>query len=166
VKRKYFCFCQPPCYCFLGPKWGRPKTYITSSVRGEQPSQLSSIMPPHSSSRLQLMPPTQNSSSSTSLVQMRANTHVSSSVTDVVDILDVNFGSFPKTTSTDFMVEKPNYNSMWCYITIHYQNKYINKTIKMLTISKNLVWPRDLEGMLRKTLALWAYQSRKPTTNL
>ena len=62
---------------------------ITSSVRGEQPSQLSSIMPPHSTSRLQLMPPTQNSSSSTSLVQMRANTHVSSSVTDVVDILDV-----------------------------------------------------------------------------
>ena len=46
---------------------------ITSSVRGEQPSQLSSIMPPHSTSRLQLMPPTQNSSSSTSLVQMRAN---------------------------------------------------------------------------------------------
>jgi hypothetical protein len=40
---------------------------ITSSVRGEQPSQLSSIMPPHSTSRLQLMPPTQNSSSSTSL---------------------------------------------------------------------------------------------------
>jgi hypothetical protein len=40
---------------------------------------------------LQLMPPTQNSSSSTSLVQMRANTHVSSSVTDVVDILDVNY---------------------------------------------------------------------------
>ena len=37
------------------------------------------------------MPPTQNSSSSTSLVQMRANTHVSSSVTDVVDILDVNY---------------------------------------------------------------------------
>jgi hypothetical protein len=33
---------------------------ITSSVRGEQPSQLSSIMPPHSTSRLQLMPPTQN----------------------------------------------------------------------------------------------------------
>ena len=64
---------------------------ITSSVRGEQPSQLSSIMPPHSTSRLQLMPPTQNSSSSTSLVQMRANTHVSSSVTDVVDILDVNY---------------------------------------------------------------------------
>jgi hypothetical protein len=33
VKRKYFCFCQPPCYCFLGPKWGRPKTYIyTPSV--------------------------------------------------------------------------------------------------------------------------------------
>ena len=63
---------------------------ITSSVRGEQPSQLSSIMPPHSTSRLQLMPPT-NSSSSTSLVQMRANTHVSSSVTDVVDILDVNY---------------------------------------------------------------------------
>ena len=62
---------------------------ITSSVRGEQPSQLSSIMPPHSTSRLQLMPPTQNSSSSISLVQMRANTHVSSSVTDVVDILDV-----------------------------------------------------------------------------
>jgi hypothetical protein len=30
-------------------------------------------------------------SSSTSLVQMRANTHVSSSVTDVVDILDVNY---------------------------------------------------------------------------
>jgi hypothetical protein len=23
-----------------------------------------------------------------------------------------HFGSFPKTTSTDFMVEKPNYNSM------------------------------------------------------
>jgi hypothetical protein len=45
---------------------------ITSSVRGEQSSQLSSIMPPHSTSRLQLMPPTQNSSSSTSLVQMRA----------------------------------------------------------------------------------------------
>ena len=64
---------------------------ITSSVRGEQPSQLSSIMPPHSTSRLQLMPPTQNSSSSTLLVQMRANTHVSSSVTDVVDILDVNY---------------------------------------------------------------------------
>ena len=67
---------------------------ITRSVRGEQPSQLSSIMPPHSTSRLQLMPPTQNSSSSTSLVQMRANTHVSSSVTDVVqlvDILDVNY---------------------------------------------------------------------------
>ena len=64
---------------------------ITSSVRGEQPSQLSSIMPPHSTSRLQLMPPTQNSSSSTSLVQMRANTHVSSSVTDVVGILDVNY---------------------------------------------------------------------------
>jgi hypothetical protein len=20
VKRKYFCFCQPRCYCFLGPK--------------------------------------------------------------------------------------------------------------------------------------------------
>ena len=60
---------------------------ITSSVRGEQPSQLSSIMPPHSTSRLQLMPPTQNSSSSTSLVQMRAK----SSVTDVVDILDVNY---------------------------------------------------------------------------
>ena len=57
----------------------------------KQPSQLSSIMPPHSTSRLQLMPPTQNSSSSTSLVQMRANTHVSSSVTDVVDILDVNY---------------------------------------------------------------------------
>jgi hypothetical protein len=38
---------------------------FTSSVRGEQPSQLSSIMPPHSTSRLQLMPPTQNSSSST-----------------------------------------------------------------------------------------------------
>ena len=38
---------------------------ITSSVRGEQPSQLSSIMPPRSTSRLQLMPPTQNSSSST-----------------------------------------------------------------------------------------------------
>jgi hypothetical protein len=33
---------------------------ITSSVRGEQPSQLSSIMPPHSTSRLQLMPPTQS----------------------------------------------------------------------------------------------------------
>ena len=64
---------------------------ITSSVRGEQPSQLSSIMPPHSTSRLQLMPPTQKSSSSTSLVQMRANTHVSSSVTNVVDILDVNY---------------------------------------------------------------------------
>ena len=47
------------------------------------------IMPPHSTCRLQLMPPTQNSSSSTSLVQMRANTHYSSSVTDVVDILDV-----------------------------------------------------------------------------
>jgi hypothetical protein len=32
-KRKYFCFCQPRCYCFLGPKWGRPKTYIyTPSV--------------------------------------------------------------------------------------------------------------------------------------
>ena len=30
---------------------------ITSSVRGEQPCQLSSIMPPHSTSRLQLMPP-------------------------------------------------------------------------------------------------------------
>jgi hypothetical protein len=31
--RKYFCFCQPRCYCFLGPKWGRPKTYIyTPSV--------------------------------------------------------------------------------------------------------------------------------------
>ena len=44
-----------------------------------------------STSRLQLMPPTQNSSSSTSLVQMRANTHVSSSVTDVVDILNVNY---------------------------------------------------------------------------
>ena len=27
---------------------------ITSSVRGEQPSQLSSIMPPHSTSRLQI----------------------------------------------------------------------------------------------------------------
>ena len=39
--------------------------------------------------RLQPMPSTQNSSSSISLVQMRANTHVSSSVTDVVDILDV-----------------------------------------------------------------------------
>ena len=64
---------------------------ITSSVRGQQPSQLSSIMPPHSTSRLQLTPPTQNSSSSTSLVQMRANTHISSSVTDVVDILDVNY---------------------------------------------------------------------------
>jgi hypothetical protein len=38
---------------------------ITSSVRGEQPFQLSSIMPPHSTSRLQLMPSTQNSSSST-----------------------------------------------------------------------------------------------------
>ena len=62
---------------------------ITSSVRGEQPSQLSPIMPPHSTSRLQPMPPTQNSS--TSFVQMRANTHVSSSVTDVVDILDVNY---------------------------------------------------------------------------
>jgi hypothetical protein len=37
----------------------------TSSVRGEQPSQLFSIMPPHSTYRLQLMPPTQNSSSST-----------------------------------------------------------------------------------------------------
>ena len=49
-------------------------------------------MPPHhSTSRLQLMSPTQNSSSSTSLVKMRANTHVSSSVTDVVDILDVNY---------------------------------------------------------------------------
>jgi hypothetical protein len=48
---------------------------ITSSVRGDQPSQ----------------PPTQNSSSSTSLVQMRANTHVSSSVTDVVDIFYVNY---------------------------------------------------------------------------
>ena len=48
-------------------------------------------MPLHSTSRLQLMPPTQNRSSSTSLVQMRANTHVSSSVTDVVDILDVNY---------------------------------------------------------------------------
>ena len=59
---------------------------ITSSVRGEQPSQLSSIMPPHSTSRLQLMPQTQNSSSSTSLVQMRANTHVSSSVTDILDV--------------------------------------------------------------------------------
>jgi hypothetical protein len=46
---------------------------------------------PHSTYRLQLMPPTQNSSSSTSLVQMRANTHVSLSVTDVVDILDVNY---------------------------------------------------------------------------
>ena len=46
---------------------------ITSSVCREQPSQLSSIMPPHSTSRLQLMPPTQNSSSSTALVQMRAN---------------------------------------------------------------------------------------------
>ena len=46
---------------------------ITNSVRGEQPSQLSSIMPPHSTSQLQFMPPTQNSSSSTSLVQMRAN---------------------------------------------------------------------------------------------
>jgi hypothetical protein len=34
---------------------------------------------------------TQNSSSSRSLVQMRANTHVSSSVSDVVDILDVNY---------------------------------------------------------------------------
>jgi hypothetical protein len=45
---------------------------ITSSVRGEQPSQLSSIIPPHSTSRLQPMPPTQNSSSSTSLVQMTA----------------------------------------------------------------------------------------------
>ena len=67
------------------------KLWETLSVRGEQPSQLSSIMPPHSTSRLQLMPPTQNSSSSTSLVQMRANTHVSSSVTDVVDILDVNY---------------------------------------------------------------------------
>jgi hypothetical protein len=33
---------------------------ITSSLRGEQPSQLSSIMPPHRTSRLQLMPPTQN----------------------------------------------------------------------------------------------------------
>jgi hypothetical protein len=29
----YFCFCQPRCYCFLRPKWGRPKTYIyTPSV--------------------------------------------------------------------------------------------------------------------------------------
>ena len=64
---------------------------ITSSVRGEQPSQLSSKMPPHCTSRLQLMPPTQNSSSSTSLVQMRANAHVSSSVKDVVDILVVNY---------------------------------------------------------------------------
>jgi hypothetical protein len=53
---------------------------ITSSVRGEQPSKLSSIMPPHSTSRLQLMPPTQNSSNSTSLVQMRANTHVSCAI--------------------------------------------------------------------------------------
>jgi hypothetical protein len=32
VKRKYFCFCQPSCYCFLGPKWGRPKTYIYTPV--------------------------------------------------------------------------------------------------------------------------------------
>jgi hypothetical protein len=62
---------------------------ITSSVRGEQPSQLSSIMPLHSTSRLQLMPPTQNSSSSTSLVQMRANSHVSSSVTDVASDVEL-----------------------------------------------------------------------------
>ena len=59
---------------------------ITSSLRGEQPSQLFSIMPPHSTSRLQLMPPTQNSLSSTSLFQMRANTRFI-----VVDILDVNY---------------------------------------------------------------------------
>jgi hypothetical protein len=97
---------------------------ITSSVRGEQPSYLSSIMPPHSTSRLTLMPPTQNSSSSTSLVQMRPNTHVSSSVTDVVDILDVN------------------YDDLFC-------EQRVCETIsiiKMLTISKNLVRPRDLES--------------------
>jgi hypothetical protein len=51
-------------------------------------------MPQHSTSQLQLMPPTKNSSSSTSLVQMRTNTHVSSSVTDVVDILGVNYDLF------------------------------------------------------------------------
>ena len=81
--------------CSISTRFIKGKTsygrLITSSVRGEQPSQLSWIMPPHSTSRLQLMPPTQNSSSSTSLVQMRANTHVSSSVTDVVDILDINY---------------------------------------------------------------------------
>ena len=79
--------------CFIKGKtsYGRHYHNCTSSVCGEQPSQLSSLMPPHSTSRLQLMPPTQNSSSSTSLVQMRPNTHVSSSVTDVVVILDVNY---------------------------------------------------------------------------
>jgi hypothetical protein len=70
---------------------------------------------------------------------MRANTHVSSSVTDVVDILDVN------------------YDDLFCdYNTLTRVNSVTNtrtiqlcetiSIIKMLTISKNLVWPRDLES--------------------
>jgi hypothetical protein len=65
---------------------------------------------------------------------MRANTHVSSSVTDVVDILDVN------------------YDDLFCdYNTLTAVNSVTNtrtiiSIIKMLTISKNLVWPHDLES--------------------
>jgi ABC-type proline/glycine betaine transport system permease subunit len=98
------------------------------------------------------------------MVQMRANTHVSSSVTDIVDILDVNYDDLfcdyntltavNSVTNTRTIQQTPMFHGNlinFIIITLIY---YITKQrvcetisiIKMLTISKNLVWPHDLES--------------------
>jgi hypothetical protein len=68
---------------------------------------------------------------------MRANTHVSSSVTDVVDILDVNYDDL--------------FWTLIYYITKQRVCETIS-IIKMLTISKHLVWPRDFESFTANVL--------------
>jgi DNA polymerase sigma len=73
---------------------------------------------------------------------MRANTHVSSSVTDVVDILDANYDDLFCDYNTLTTV-----NSVTNTRTIHQTPCETISIIKMITISKHLVWPRDLESV-------------------
>ena len=84
---------------------------------------------------LQLMPPTQNSSSSTSLVQMRANTHVSSSVTDVVDILDVNYDDlFCDLTLLQQLMPSQTpeqFSKLPCSTQYHYKFEHNNQQVKV-----------------------------------
>jgi hypothetical protein len=105
--------------------------------------------------RLQLMPPTQNSSSSTSLVQMRANTHVSSSVTDVVDILDVNYDDLFCDYNTLTTV-----NSVTNTRTIQQTPMFHGCTITNLNITSNRRWNMCIGFPLNKWCWTWTVLCR------